>query len=277
MNKIVLKNDTLDKVNVSNSIKIEYIEQNILFGINELKIVVENDSELEIEINLKKDSKFNFNINILKDVNLKLNIITKGKSGKVQYKYNLEENSNVDIYKFQNIDSIKEMIIVNLNGLSSKIKYNFKTISNNKETYDYHIFHNNKNTESYIKNNGVCIKDGIIIYQVSSFVPKDVTGCIVNQNNRIINLTNNTSEILPNLYIDCNDVEASHSALIGKFSDSEMFYLQSRGIDYDNALKLLINGFLTSDINNKKIIKEQTNGKGYQLRRRSQKKNAGRC
>ena len=35
-----------------------------------------------------------------------------------------------------------------------------------------------------------------------------------------------------------------------------MFYLQSRGIDYNNALKLLISGFLTSDISNKKTLKE---------------------
>jgi Fe-S cluster assembly protein SufD len=85
-------------------------------------------------------------------------------------------------------------------------------------------------------------------------VPKEITGCIVNQNNRIINLTNNKCEIKPNLYIDSYDVEASKSALIGKFSDEEMFYIQSRGIDYNNALKLLITGFLTSDIKNKKII-----------------------
>ena len=74
------------------------------------------------------------------------------------------------------------------------------------------------------------------------------------QKEAIINLTNNKCEIKPNLYIDTSDVEASHSALIGKFSDEEMFYIQSRGIDYETALKLLITGFLTSDINNKKII-----------------------
>ena len=34
-----------------------------------------------------------------------------------------------------------------------------------------------------------------------------------------------------------------------------MFYLLSRGIDYNTALKLLITGFLTSDIKNNKIIK----------------------
>ena len=61
---------------------------------------------------------------------------------------------------------------------------------------------------------------------------------------------------MPNLYIDASDVSASHSALIGKFSDEEMFYMQSRGIDKDTATKLLISGFLTSDITDKKLLKE---------------------
>lgn len=256
MNKIKVVDDILEVANVSKNIHIEYFEKECIFGINEVKIVVTKDSDLEIEIKLKEETKLNFNINIKENVNLNLNIITKGKKGKVQYKYNLEKDANVNVFKFQNINSIKEMIIAKLSGDNARIDYNFKTISHNKETYDYHIFHEAKNTVSNIKNNGVCTKDGLIIYQVSSFVPKDITGCVVNQSNRIVNLTNNKSEIMPNLYIDCNDVEASHSALIGKFNDEEMFYIQSRGIDYNNALKLLITGFLTSDINNKKLLKE---------------------
>ncbi|MBQ2946813.1 MAG: SufD family Fe-S cluster assembly protein [Bacilli bacterium] len=256
MNKIKVVGDILELANVSKNIHIEYYRKECIFGINEVKIVVTKDSLLDIEIKLKEDTKLNFSISVLENVNLDLNIITKGDTGKVQYKYNLEKNSNINIFKFQNIKSIKEMVIARLNGENARIDYNFKTISNKKETYDYHVFHYAKNTVSNIKNNGVCVKDGLIIYQVSSFVPEDITGCVVNQSNRIINLTNNKSEIMPNLYIDCNDVEASHSALIGKFSDEEMFYLQSRGIDYNTALKLLINGFLTSDINNKKILKE---------------------
>ena len=254
MNKIKVVNDSLEIANVSKYIEIEYYKKECLFAINDLKINITKDSKLDIEIDLKEDSKLNFNINVENNVKLNLNIITKGKSGKMQYKYNLYENSLCSINKFQDIDTIKEMVIVNLNGINANFEYNFKSISNNKETYDYHIFHNYNNTISNIKNNGVCINDGNIIYQVSSFVPKEIIGCTVNQNNRIINLTNNKCEIKPNLYIDSFDVEASHSALIGKFSDEEMFYIQSRGIDYNSALKLLITGFLTSDINNKKII-----------------------
>ena len=254
MNKIKVVNDNLEICNVSKNISVEYYRKECLFAINDLKINIKKDSKLDIEVNLKEETKLNFNINIECNVKLDLNIYVNGKIGKIQYKYTLGENSLCNINKFQNVDSIKEMIIVNLNGIGADIEYNFKTISNNKETYDYHIFHNYKNTISNIKNNGVCINDGNIIYQVSSFVPKEITECTVNQNNRIINLTNNKCEIKPNLYIDSYDVEASHSALIGKFSDEEMFYIQSRGIDYNAALKLLITGFLTSDINNKKII-----------------------
>jgi len=256
MNKINVVDDVLKNVNVESDIEIEYIKKECLFAISEIKINIKESSTITINIKLKKDTKLNLNINIFEDVYTKINIITKGNTGKIQYKYNLTNNSNCDVFKFQNIDSIKEMVVVNLNDENASLKYNFKTISNNKETYDYHIFHNSNNTSSIIKNNGVCIADGSIIYQVSSFVPKKLKGCIVSQNNRIINLTNNKCEIRPNLYIDTKDVDAFHSALIGKFSDEEMFYMNSRGIDYDTANKLLIKGFLMSDISDSKMIKE---------------------
>ena len=256
MNKIKVVDDNLEKVNVSKYIQIEYIQKECLFAINEVKINVIKDAELEIEINIKENTKLNFNINVNSDAKLNLNIYTNGVSGKIQYKYNLANNSACNVFKYQDVQTVREMISAYLNGDGSSFNYNFKTISKNKETYDFYIYHKFKNTVSNIKNNGVCINDGTIIYQVSSFVPKNITGCVVNQSNRIINLTNNKCEIKPNLYIDCDDVEASHSALIGKFNDEEIFYIQSRGIDYNNALKLLITGFLISDMNNKKTTKK---------------------
>ena len=256
MNRIIVVGDILENVIKDTNIEIEYIKKESLFAISEIKINVLENSSILINIDLKEDAKLNFNINILEKVDANINILTSGNSGKIQYKYNLGKGSKCNIIKFQNIDTIKEMISVNLNGDNSSIEYNFKTIGNNKETYDYHIFHNSINTKSLIRNNGVCIDNGSIIYQVSSFVPKNITGCSVSQNNRIINLTNNKCEIRPNLYIDNKDVEAFHSALIGKFSDEEMFYMQSRGIDKKTSEQLLIRGFLTSDIDNKEILEE---------------------
>lgn len=254
MNKIVIDKDSVELANVSKCIDIEYFNSLNFFGLNEIKLNINKNTELILEIHTLENTKFNLNFNIKDNVEFNLTIKISGNNSKIQYKYELGENSILNINKVNNVNVIKEMIIINLNGEKSNVNYNFKTICNNKETYDYYIYHNRKNTYSNIKNNGVCNIEGSIIYQVSSFVPQNITGCKLNQNNRIINLGNNKSEIKPNLYIDCNDVEASHSALIDKFKGEEIFYIQSRGIEYNEALKLLIKGFLLSDINDKELI-----------------------
>ena len=48
-------------------------------------------------------------------------------------------------------------------------------------------------------------------------------------------------------------VDANHSALIGDFDASELFYLQTMGISKKEAHNLLIKGFLLSDITFDKI------------------------
>ena len=146
-------------------------------------------------------------------------------------------------------------MLVNLNGQDAKFNYNFKTIATGYEKYDLNIYHNAPKTTSLIKNNGVNMKDGNLIFNVSSFVSAGNKDCNVDQISRIINLTNNKCQINPNLFIDEFDVNANHSALIGKFSDEEMFYMQSRGIDEKSAVNLLINGFLTSEVN--ELFKER--------------------
>lgn len=251
MNKIVIENDKIVETILEN---VEYIfkEKQSLFGINEITLNVSNNSDLNIKLNFKEESKLILNINILQNVNCNLFITTFGKKGKVQYKYNLDKNSNCRIEKLNYLESMNEMIVMNLDTFSN-VDYNFKSIVTKKESYDYMIHHNGINSVSNIKNGSVN-ESGIISYQISSFIPKDITGCMANQFNRIINLTDNKCEIKPNLYIDCDDVEANHSALIDKFSDEEMFYIKTRGINQISAIKMLTRGFLLGDIKNQEII-----------------------
>ncbi len=48
----------------------------------------------------------------------------------------------------------------------------------------------------------------------------------------------------PKLEIAANDVRCSHGATIARVSDSEMFYLRSRGLDREEARVMLAEGFL---------------------------------
>jgi hypothetical protein len=57
----------------------------------------------------------------------------------------------------------------------------------------------------------------------------------------------------PLLDIHCDDVKAIHGAAISRFQDEELFYLASRGIKPESALKLLEFAFLTE-------VREMING-----------------
>ena len=247
MHKIIIENDKI----IKSDIKYSYKEKQDLFDISELDININNDMELIMDINTV-DNRLIINFNIYNNTNLNLVIITNGSRSKLQYKYNLKNNSKVNIQKINTVDGIREMIITNLDEYSS-FNYIFKSITTNKENYDYMIYHNGIISTSNIINNSIN-ETGNIYMQISSFIPEKITGCYVNQYNRIINNTENNCEIRPKLYIDCCDVEANHSALIDKFNNNELFYLKTKGINHNDAVKLLTKGFLLNKITSREII-----------------------
>ncbi|MBE6138337.1 MAG: hypothetical protein E7173_01160 [Firmicutes bacterium] len=245
MNKIKIVSGKLEK-NIDSTIECDFYLQNDKFSVDLLKIKIKEDTNLELEID--STDKLDIFINILEGVHVNIFEYTFSSHVKIQYKYYLEQNSNVEIKKINNVDAIKEYDIVNLNGENARFRRVLKTISKSLEKYDMLIYHNAKNTSSDLVNHGVNIENGNLIFNVSTFVPERISGCYANQSNRIINLTNSECKISPNMYIDCFDVIANHSAFIGSFSDEELFYLQSRGIPRNDATELLIKGFLTSEL-----------------------------
>ena len=247
MNKIKIVNGSVIR-NIDSTIECEFYSQNEKFLVDLLKIKIKENTDLELEID--NNNKLDIFINVLEDVSVNIYEYITSSSLKIQCKYYLEKDSNIEVKKINNTQIIKEYDIVNLNGENAKFKRVLKTISNSDEKYDMLVYHNAKNTSSDLINHGVNIKDGNLTFNVSTFVPEEISGCFANQSNRIINLTNNKCKISPNMYIDCFDVIANHSAFIGTFKDEELFYLQSRGIPFKQASELLIKGFLMSELEN---------------------------
>ena len=54
------------------------------------------------------------------------------------------------------------------------------------------------------------------------------------------------AEANPELEIENNDVQSSHSATVGQINPEKLFYLMARGIVEPQARRLLIEGFLES-------------------------------
>ncbi len=246
-----MKNKMMNKINIvdgniteilDDSVKIS--KANTMTDIVQIEINVLKDTDLTIIYQNAHKMKFDITIKMAKNISCNIYELKLQGKYKISYNYVLNENSLVNIYKIHDVEKINEMTVIHLAGEKAKLNYLLKTISTDKEKYDVMVYHKAKNTISEIINNGVNIKEGSLKFEVSSFVPKNNIDCILAQNNRIINLTNHKCEIRPNLFIDENDVIASHSAHIGKCNDEEMFYLMSRGITMKEAENLIIKGFL---------------------------------
>jgi Fe-S cluster assembly protein SufD len=51
------------------------------------------------------------------------------------------------------------------------------------------------------------------------------------------------ADSIPGLEIEADDVRCTHASTIGKLDDQEVFYLMSRGIPKESALKMVVQGF----------------------------------
>ena len=162
--------------------------------------------------------------------------------------FNLEENAKLIINKNYKEEEVNEEITINLNGFNSRVNYNFSTLTYNNQKYVININHNNKNTISNVINHGVVMNNSALCFEVNSSVKKGNNKSKLNQENKIIVMSSNNSIIKPNLYIDEFDVDAIHSATIGKFRKEEIFYLMTKGLKKEDAVSLLIKGFLEGHI-----------------------------
>lgn len=245
MNKIILTEDNIectDLKNISYTYETDYI--------NKLKINILKNTQLELYINNFNDIKLDIEIHLKNDVKFNLIEIKKNINGKILNKYFVLENSILNITKINDVKTINEKNIINLNEKDASCNLILKTVSKEIEKYDLLINHNALYTNSNIITNGLNI-NGKLTFMVTTLIPNGMKNSIASQQNKIINLTNNECTIKPNLLIEENDVVANHSALIGTFSPDEIFYMQRMGIDKTTCYKLLTEGFLKSNINKK--------------------------
>lgn len=257
MNRIVIENDIVTKQVVDSKIRVTFLDKNEQFTVNKLVIDFLEDTTLELSYHNETAFKLDILIRVREGVKADIFEIRSGNAMKIQYRYELDTKSELTIQKLYHTLGMKELDSIYLNGEFSKIEYTLKTVCTSREKYNITVYHQAKNTESFVRTGGVNIQDGTIDFHVSGIVPNGKTESIVNQNNQIINFTEQKCSIYPNLFIDEYDVSANHSAWIGKFNEEQLFYLQSRGLSEEDANRLLVKGFLLSNLKQTKEQKEK--------------------
>ncbi|MBD2344709.1 Fe-S cluster assembly protein SufD [Anabaena subtropica] len=88
------------------------------------------------------------------------------------------------------------------------------------------------------------------VFNGKVFVPKPAQLTDAAQLNRNLLLSSKARvDTKPQLEITADNVKCAHGATVSQLEDDEIFYLQSRGIDANDARKLLINAFAAEIIN----------------------------
>ncbi len=221
-----------------------------------LDFELQDDSCLRLIDLFNDTSEKNF-LNIFYNFNLKENAILKN------YKVDKLENKNIK-YSFNNIvqnkNTISETFILssgsnffkseincNLKGEHSSAFVNgiFSLDKNKHHEIRTTINHLTENTKSYQLIKSVLEDSSKAIYQGKIYVNSVAQKTDGYQLSKAI-LLNKDSEFnaKPELEIYADDVKCSHGSASGSLDEDSVFYLMSRGLNYNQARELLINGFL---------------------------------
>jgi Fe-S cluster assembly protein SufD len=82
------------------------------------------------------------------------------------------------------------------------------------------------------------------VFRGNVFVHREAVGTSTDENNKSLILTEGArADATPFLEIECADITAGHGSATGQIDARHLFYLESRGIPRDEALRLIVFGF----------------------------------
>ena len=221
-----------------------------------LNFQLEENSSLRLIDLFNDTSEKNF-LNIFYNFDLKQDSVLKN------YKIDKIKNKNVK-YSFNNIEqatnSVSETFILssgsqffkneincNLKGKYSSAFINgiFSLSDNRHHEIRTAVNHLTENTKSYQLVKSVLDDSSKAAYQGKIYVNSQAQKTDGYQLSKAI-LLDKASEFnaKPELEIYADDVKCSHGSASGSLNEDSIFYLMSRGLNYQQSIELLINGFL---------------------------------
>ena len=221
-----------------------------------LDFELEQNSSLKLIDFFSDDSEKNFmnifyNFNLDRDAILKNYKIDKSLNKNLKYSFNninQKQNSISETFVFSaGSDYFKNEINCNLKGEYSSAFINgiFSLDDNKQHEIRTTINHLVENTKSYQLIKSVLGKNTKSAYQGRIYVDSKAQKTDGYQLSKAI-LLDETSEFnaKPELEIYADDVKCSHGSASGSLNEESIFYLMSRGLNYQQSKELLINGFL---------------------------------
>lgn len=100
-------------------------------------------------------------------------------------------------------------------------------------------------TSSVIRSRSISVGGGIAGFRGLIKVTKKAVGSTASMScDSLLLDEDSVANTFPALKIDTNDVSVAHEARVGKIGDEQLFYLMSRGLSEEQAMQLIVGGFI---------------------------------
>ena len=200
-----------------------------------------------------------FRGNIDSFLNLKLTVNSKENINSSITLVNLTKEDSINLIAIENMVNTNSSITTNYIDLCGKLRisnyysdlfkensksyFNTIYIGNNNDRLDmnYYTKNNNKNTISNMLFEGALLDNSYKSLKGTIDFTKGSSKSKGNENENCILLSNTCkSKSLPMLLCNEEDVVGSHGMSSGKIDKNKLFYLMSKGIDEEEAKRLII-------------------------------------
>ena len=195
--------------------------------------------------------------NSLNDLDIKTNTLTLKISGNVCIN-DINNNTDLDLkiimsdgshllYNRYNESINKFNLDIEITSNAYvEFNYSLKTLIASDISLNANIAGNNN--ISHINFHGITDQNGVIKNVATSKVDEATKDNEVLENLRIVTLNDAENMIIPNLLVRSDSVNAIHNTTISTVDKDYLFYLNSKGINNTNATKLIVDGFLKSNL-----------------------------
>ncbi len=272
-NKYLLTTITLEKYKTYKEPII--LENNITNLMEKISIEAKENSDADITLIYRGKNAFHYLVidtNIEQNSNIKLTII------------NLLDNNSQIFTSINNKVLENASLSTNIIEIEGKVKlsnYYTDILGTNAKNYlnsiyfgknediidiNYDIKNIGRNTTSYINTIGVLNDKSTKTMKMSIDFVKGASKSVGEEYEKCILLSDDAvSKSVPLLLCTEEDVQGVHSVATGKIEEDKLFYCMSRGFDYKDSIKTIINGDLNKVIENVTdiSIKEEIISKVY--------------
>lgn len=276
-------------INYKNN-EFETIKNNDAFCVQENQIIFNKDSNVKLIVNVEIAGDTNEIVYILEE-NASVELIetrtssSEGSVGRTIKVFNdasvamlvlndcsheVTFGDSVEAYNNAEIESAyAELSLCHVNGtytynlVGEGANVNVKTAALANEGYvkdfEVSLLHKARNTSGQMSNYGVTKDRSKLTFDGIGKIEQGMSQSSTHQTSKIMVFDNECiARANPYLYIDEYDVKASHAAGVGRMDEEHLFYLQSRGLTKNSAMKLITYGYLMPvvDVIDNETVKE---------------------